>query len=103
MAIWSFLFGKGVPESLRKQPSRGAAPRRIRPCLTQLEDRCLLSATLWTQRGGDAGHTGYVDVAVNPAAIADAWNQPLNYTSSGFWAQNANRAVAIDDTHVYRT
>src|SRR5439155_20840029 len=23
--------------------------------------------------------------------------------SSGFWAQNANRAVAIDDTHVYRT
>ncbi len=81
---------------------RRAAPRRTILSLTRLEDRCLLSATLWTQRGGDAGHTSYVDVRPNPAAITAAWNQPLNYTSSGTgsWAE---RAVAIDETHVYRT
>src|SRR5262249_43062205 len=71
--------------------------------LTPLEDRCLLSASLWTQRGGDAGHTGYVDTMVNAPGITSAWSQPINYTSSGYWAQNGNRGVAIDGTRVYRT
>ncbi|HEX8203928.1 MAG TPA: Ig-like domain-containing protein, partial [Isosphaeraceae bacterium] len=61
------------------------------------------SANLWTQRGGDAGHSGYVDARIDAAGIADAWNQPLSYVSSGYWAQSGNRAVAIDGTHVYRT
>jgi VCBS repeat-containing protein len=103
MAAWSSLLGKGLQMSPRKLSARGSARRRTTLCLTPLEDRCLLSATLWTQRGGDAGHTAYAAVAVNPAAITDAWTQPLNYTSSGFWDQNGNRGLAIDGTHVYRT
>src|SRR5579885_819023 len=102
MAIWSLLVGKGLRRSARKQPARRPAPRRTLFHLTQLEDRCVPSGTTWTQRGGNAGHTNYVDVSVNPAAIGDAWNEPLNYASSGTgsWAE---RGVAIDDTHVYRT
>src|SRR6266496_168291 len=103
MAIWSSLFGKRLPASPRKRSSRGAPRRRTVLHLTPLEDRCLLSATLWSQRGGDAGHSGYVDVTINPAAIAPAWNQPISYTSSGYWDQNGNRGVAIDGTRVYRT
>src|SRR5262245_18443518 len=97
MAIWSSLFGKRLSASPRKRSSRGPMRRRTVPRLTPLEDRCLLSATLWSQRGGDARHTGYVDVAINyPATIAPAWNQPISYTSSGDWDQNGNRGVAID-------
>lgn len=102
MVIWSSLFGKGFRASAKKRSPRGTALRRpLR--LTVLEDRSLPSGTVWTERGGDGGHTGYVDVAVNAAAITDAWNQPVNYTSSGYWAQNENRAVAIDGSRVYRT
>jgi hypothetical protein len=78
--------------------------RRPRPPLrlTQLEDRAVPTA-VWSQRGGDAAHTSYVDVDVVPAGITAAWNQPINYTSSGYWDQAGNREVAIDDTRVYRT
>jgi hypothetical protein len=103
MAIWSFLRRKGLRASPRKRPSRAGAAPHTAPRLTRLEDRCLLSGgTLWTQRGGDAGHTSYADVSVNPAAITDAWDQPLTYvgTGTGSWAE---RGVAIDATHVYRT
>ncbi len=57
----------------------------------------------WIERGGDGGHTAYVDVAINAAGITDAWNQSINYLASGDWAQNGNRGVAIDGARVYRT
>src|SRR5262245_59253209 len=102
MAVWSLFPGKCRPASPRKRSSRSATRRRPTLHLMALEDRCVPSATLWTQRGGDAGHTGYVDVAVNPSTIGSAWNQPLSYvaTGTGSWAE---RAVAMDATHVYRT
>ncbi|WP_165252755.1 Ig-like domain-containing protein [Paludisphaera soli] len=61
------------------------------------------SGNQWTQRGGDAGHSNYVDARIDATGIAAAWSQPLNYASVGYWAQSGNRAVAIDDMHVYRT
>src|SRR5262245_26222302 len=102
MAVWSLFPGKCRPASPRKRSSRSATRRRPTLHLMALEDRCVPSATLWTQRGGDAGHTGYVDVTINPSTIGSAWNQPLTYvgTGTGSWAE---RAVAIDATHVYRT
>jgi VCBS repeat-containing protein len=103
MAIWSSLLDKCLPASSRKRSPRGTTRRRTVLHLTPLEDRCLLSAALWTQRAGDAGHSGYADVTVNPATIAPAWNQPISYSSSGYWDQNGNRGVAIDGTRVYRT
>ncbi len=65
-----------------------------------LEERCLLAATLWTQRGADAGHTGYVDVALDPAAFVQAWHEPITFQPS---TSRYGSAVAIDETHVYRT
>ena len=102
MSIRTLLFGKGrIATPRRNSPRRPASQRSL--TLHALEERCVPSGNVWTQRGGDAGHTGYVDVAVNGAGITDAWNQPINYASSGYWAQSGNRAVAIDDTRVYRT
>jgi hypothetical protein len=81
----------------------GRSIRRLTPSLQTLEERQLLSVDLWTQRGGDAQHAAYADVSVAPSSIQEAWDQPLTYVASGSWAQESNRAVAIDDTHVYRT
>ncbi|WP_165065993.1 Ig-like domain-containing protein [Paludisphaera rhizosphaerae] len=61
------------------------------------------TGALWTQRGGNAGHSSYVDARVNAAGITLAWNQSLTYVASGNWAQSGNQAVAIDDMYVYRT
>ena len=67
-----------------------------------LEERLLLAADVWTQRGGDAGHTSYVDVSFDAAALEPEWAVGIGYSQSGTgsWSE---RAVAIDDNHVYRT
>ncbi len=103
MTLWSSLLRKYLPAPSRKRSSRRAPRRRAVLELMPLEDRCLLSADLWTQRGGDAGHSGYANMAINATAITPAWSQSINYTSSGYWDQNGNRGVAVDGTHVYRT
>jgi hypothetical protein len=79
-----------------------ATALRRRLALRCLEDRTVPS-TVWTQRGGDPGHSGYANVTVNAAQIAEAWSQPITYPSSGYWDQNGNRGLAIDGTRVYRT
>src|SRR5262245_312009 len=101
MALWSLRLRNSLPRLPRRIPARRANRRRPLS-VGMLEDRCLLSATLWTQRGGDAGHTAYVDTTLNPANLAVAWTAPFTYQASGsiFWAE---RAVAIDDARVYRT
>src|SRR5687767_4194916 len=88
---------------VRPRIARKSRPRRRMLFLAPLEDRCVPAGTLWSQRGGDAGHTGYADVAVNAAAITPAWTQTIAYGSSGYWDQNGNRGVAIDGARVYRT
>src|SRR5262245_19308616 len=97
MGYWSLLLRKGHRRSARVGSSQC---RQL--VVAALEERCVPTADLWTQRGGDAGHTSYVDVSFNPATLTQAWNQPLGYTQSGTgsWSE---RAVAIDETHVYRT
>ena len=97
MARWPRLFTKARRSGATKSHSRHCALH-----ITPLEERCVPS-TAWSQRGGDSGHTGYVDVAIDGTAIAEVWNQPIAYISSGSWAQEGNRAVAIDATRVYRT
>lgn len=82
------------PSSSRRNRRRAWSPEF-------LEQRMLLTAE-WTQRGGDAQHTNYQDVTLDPASLVQSWNQPLNYAQSGtgsWW----ERAVAIDANHVYRT
>ncbi|WP_236622342.1 Ig-like domain-containing protein [Novipirellula maiorica] len=70
--------------------------------LEKCEARELLAGDIWSQRGGDSGHSSYVDTAVNPTSIAEAWFAELNYSQSGTgsWRE---RGVAIDESHVYRT
>lgn len=83
--------------------TRCAAGRKSRRLfLESLEDRRLLAADVWDQRGGDAGHTSYVDTSFDPTTLGEVWSQTLGYTQSGTgsWRE---RAVAIDDAHVYRT
>ena len=75
-------------------------PRRL--LCEWLEDRRLLAGNVWTQRGGNAGHTGYVDETFDPATLAEVWSQPLGYAQSGN-ASWFERAVAIDESQVYRT
>jgi outer membrane protein assembly factor BamB len=60
------------------------------------------SALHWTQRGGDAGHSGYVDVALSPVAFHPAWSAPMGFPQSatGSWSE---RAVSSDGRRVYRT
>src|SRR5262245_3431423 len=85
-----------------RNSSRGGSGRR--PLFFEaLEDRSLPSGTVWSQRGGDSGHSGYADVTIDATAITTAWNQTIDYSSSGYWDQNGNRGVAIDATRVYRT
>lgn len=106
MRIRTFLRVDGTPRTQRRRAESGRrarGARRLAPCVGALEARRLLSADAWTQRGGDAGHAAYADVSVAPSSIVEAWDQPLTYTASGSWAQNGNRGVAIDATHVYRT
>ena len=75
-----------------------------------LEERHLLAADpfvspaveSWTQRGGNAGHTSYVDVRLNPDLVTEEWSQTLGYEQSGTGSWH-ERAVAIDDSRVYRT
>src|SRR5215207_6459978 len=86
----------------RPQKPPTPRPRRVL-VLAPLEDRCVPAGNLWTQRGGDAGHTGYADVTVDAAAITPAWSQAIPYGSSGYWDQNGNRGVAVDGSRVYRT
>src|SRR5688572_920980 len=74
---------------------------RRRLALCPLEDRCV-PATIWPQRGGDAGHTGYVPVSVNAAQIDEAWTRPIPYQGGEYWDPNGNRELAIDETRVYR-
>ena len=57
-----------------------------------------MAGDLWTQRGGDAGHTSYVDTSFDPAALNRIWSQAV-----GNGVGSIQRAVAIDETHVYRT
>ena len=87
----------------RVRPWIARTPRRRGLCLIPLEDRCVPAGGLWTQRGGDRGHTGFADVTVNAVGISPAWSQTIDFTSYGYWAQHGNRAVAIDESRVYRT
>jgi hypothetical protein len=100
MRIWPLGLGRVLRGPSLRRFNRKREARAL--SLEALEDRCLLSAGLWTQRGGDAGHTGYVDVSFDPATLGEAWYQSLGYSQSGTgsWYE---RAVAIDDAHVYRT
>lgn len=84
---------------LRRSTRTKARPQLL---FETLERRYMLAGDIWSQRGGDAGHTSFVDVPVNPASITEVWFQELNYTQSGTgsWRE---RAVAIDQSHVYRT
>ena len=70
--------------------------------IEKLESRELLAGDIWGQRGGDSGHTSFANVAVEPTNISESWFQEINYTQSGTgsWRE---RAVAIDESHVYRT
>src|SRR5438128_2625906 len=52
MAIWPFRR-KARHESHARKSSRAGGARRI-PVVEALEDRCLLSSVVWTQRGTDA-------------------------------------------------
>ncbi|HVK10089.1 MAG TPA: Ig-like domain-containing protein [Gemmataceae bacterium] len=79
--------------------SRIARPLRLDP----LEDRCVPAGGVWAQRGGDPGHTNYVDIRVNAGGISPAWSQSIDFTSETYWDQYGNRAVAVDESHVYRT
>ncbi|MEZ6135007.1 MAG: Ig-like domain-containing protein [Pirellulaceae bacterium] len=83
------------------QAFRARSRRNRKLSVEQFEQRRLLAADVWSQRGGDAGHSSYVDVAVNPATMSEAWFHELNYDQSGTgsWRE---RAVAIDQEHVYR-
>jgi outer membrane protein assembly factor BamB len=84
-------------------PSRFPDRRTRRLSFLPLEDRSVPS-TVWPQRGGDAGHTGYVNVSVNAAQIDEAWSQPITYLQrDSDWDRNGNRELAIDDARVYRT
>ncbi|WP_068415428.1 Ig-like domain-containing protein [Planctomyces sp. SH-PL62] len=71
--------------------------------LTVIGARAAAPSAVWTQRGGDAGHTSYVDARIDASGIELAWSRPLTYDANGSWAQSGNRAVAIDEMHVYRT
>lgn len=101
MAILRAMLAAGGRR--RKSSARVPAWRRPVPGLTPLEERRLLSGNTWTQRGGDSGHTAYVDISLDGAGITPAWSQSIGYTSSGYWAQSGNRGVAIDGSRVYRT
>src|SRR5262245_64715537 len=101
MTRWSF-FNRQTRRGTRQKDAARDKPWRKPLSLERLEDRTVPS-TLWTQRGGDAGHSGYVDATVSASAISLAWNQNITYTSSGYWDQNGNRGVAVDDTRIYRT
>ena len=69
--------------------------------LEQLEHRELLSNLPWTQRGGDSGHTGYVDVTVNTKELSTVWEHTIQSDSAvGSWYQ---KAPAIDEHRIYRT
>jgi len=56
----------------------------------------------WTQRGADAGHSGYIDVGLDPADFEQAWIAPMGFPQSGTgsWSE---RAVSCDGRYVYRT
>ncbi|WP_165065984.1 Ig-like domain-containing protein [Paludisphaera rhizosphaerae] len=58
------------------------------------------SVALWTQRGGDAGHSGYIDARLDASGITAAWFQPLTYVVNGF---AGNQEIAIDGARVYVT
>ena len=75
---------------------------RIRRLSIQsLEQRQLLAGDLWTQRGGDAGHDSFVPVDVDASFISELWFTPMAYEQTNF-GRFTERAVAIDDSQVYR-
>jgi len=84
----------------RRARRRPAEQRRYQAEV--METRILLTADVWTQRGGEAGHDSYQPVTFDASVLSLIWDQPLNYTQTGTgsWSE---RAVAIDATHVYRT
>ena len=58
-------------------------------------DAAAAATVHWTQRGGDAGHTSYVDTSFDEIELAAVWTTPL----SGWTLQ----AVASDGERVFRT
>lgn len=85
----------------RRRWGGGGASHAV-AALESLEDRCLLSADMWTQRGGDAGHSSYVETNLDPSDMEEAWFQAVGYPQSGTGGWN-ERAVATDGERVYRT
>ena len=55
----------------------------------------MLSAAAWTQDGGNAGRTGYVDVTLSSDLLQTVWTVNHHETSGS--------ATAIDENHVYTT
>ena len=86
--------------SRKMKASCGKSLGRRRLLLESLEHRNLMAGDLWTQRGGDAGHTSYVDTTFDPAALGQAWNRAIPPSGTYNWHENA---VAIDESRVYRT
>ncbi len=74
-------------------------PGRTLIGLTTQKDRSLPSGTLWTQRGGVAGLTAFIDASFEPSGLSEAWTQTLGYTHSDTgWCDE--RVVAIDENHI---
>jgi Ca2+-binding RTX toxin-like protein len=78
----------------------GRTGRSQRPECLRLEGRPLLTAA-WTQYGGNAGHSSYVAVAIQPEDMALAWSQPLDRASLA--TSDTVRALATDGRLVFRT
>jgi hypothetical protein len=84
----SALFRSLKNSRRRRQNSRIAIQSQT------CEVRLVLSASLWTQAGADAGHSAYVDLSPVPGQITTAWNVTTLPSVPG---------VAVDQDHVFRT
>lgn len=95
------LLRRVLSDRADKRKSRhhqGAAPSWIET----LEDRRFLSATPWTQRGGNAGHTGFVDVTVDTSRMTSVWSRTIQLDDGSVGGGQMN-AVAVDSMRIYRT
>jgi outer membrane protein assembly factor BamB len=61
-----------------------------------------MAGEVWTQRGGDSGHTSYVDIELDPTDFGEIWSQPLTYPQI-VYGGSIQQAVASDGERVYRT